>query len=500
LDAQIVSPREQEEFSANEARSAITISAPRTTQEQICQQQLEVEASSNAETTNTPEHTKEDPSKQQHSDAAGLESVDEESVVSGSSSLFQNLSPDMSVKSSNSRLGSSIQSTLSTSLNDTRSCIVVKGKWSLGSEIGKGSFGRVYMGMNGVSGNFMAVKILQIPNDNRRAIIDDLQREIDLMKTLKHPNIVRYLGAEVDRPRNILHIFQEWAPGGSVSSLLRQFGGPFTTAVVRSYTSQILSGLQYLHSHGIIHRDIKGGNILVSSDGSIKVADFGASKRVEVLSDEPDEMEMTMRGTPYFMALEVFEERYGAKADIWSVGGVIYQMVTGSPPWKNLGFKSPISLFMHLKSHDRPPELPYLSQCSDNERQQLLSILKRCFQRDPSLRPSASDLQHDPFLTCTASSSPVPSSPDPMGAVFIKSPALKRPVSPLIKIPEEHATLESTLTDSLCYSMTIAGPLVLTKGGNRTNKYNMSDWPQWAIDKEREERSTFIGQQPNPYG
>lgn len=108
-----------------------------------------------------------------------------------------------------------------------------------------------------LNSDFMAVKILQIPNDNRRAIIDDLQREIDLMKTLKHPNIVRYLGAEVDRSRNILHIFQEWAPGGSVSSLLRQFGGPFTTAVVRSYTSQILAGLQYLHSHGIIHRDIK---------------------------------------------------------------------------------------------------------------------------------------------------------------------------------------------------------------------------------------------------
>lgn len=176
-------------------------------------------------------------------------------------------------------------------------------------------------------------------------------------------------------------------------------------------------------------------------------------------------------------------------------------MATGSPPWKNLGFKSPISLFRHLKSHDRPPELPHLSQCSDKERQQLLNILKRCFQRDPSLRPSASDLQHDPFLTFIASSSPVPSSPDPMGAVFVKSPmTVKRPVSPLIKIPEEeHATLDSPMSDSLCYSMTLAGPLVLTRENNRTSKYNMSDWPQWAIDKEREERSTVTGQQPNPY-
>ena len=143
LDEQVVSPRGQEEFCANEARSA----AIRTTQEQTYPQPPEVDSSSS-------EAAKEDPSKHQHFDAAGLGSVDEDSVVSGSSSLFQNLSPDMSVKSSNSRLGNSIQSmSLSTSLKDTRSCIVVKGKWSLGSEIGKGSFGTVYMGMNGVSGS-----------------------------------------------------------------------------------------------------------------------------------------------------------------------------------------------------------------------------------------------------------------------------------------------------------------------------------------------------------
>lgn len=128
--------------------------------------------------------------------------------------------------------------------------LIKKGKWTLGSQIGKGSFGIVRMGMNKETGTLMAVKIIQA----NRFIMKDIRREIELLKCLEHINIVKYYGAEMDRA---LYIFQEWVPGGSVTSLLNKFG-PFSMQVVRVYLQQVLAGLTYLHDHSILHRDIKG--------------------------------------------------------------------------------------------------------------------------------------------------------------------------------------------------------------------------------------------------
>lgn len=197
-----------------------------------------------------------------------------ESFTSCDTALFKNLSPEClkSMSTTNESVDNLMRSlSLSDSLNCTNESRRIKtGKWSLGKEIGSGSFGVVHVGMNTVDGSLMAIKVLRIPSENKTAIVQELQREIDLMRSLNHPNIVRYLGAEVNNKSNILNIFQEWVPGGSISSLLKQLG-PFSVAVVKSYTAQILKGLEYLHSHNILHRDIKGGNILISNDGSGKL-------------------------------------------------------------------------------------------------------------------------------------------------------------------------------------------------------------------------------------
>ena len=133
---------------------------------------------------------------------------------------------------------------------------VRRGKWSLGTKIGTGSFGVVHMGMNHRTGQLMAAKIMELSS----SLVKDIRSEVTLLKSLTHENIVRYLGAE--RQGRKLHIFQEWVPGGSLKTLLHKFGS-FSLCVIRSYLFQILTGLAYLHENNIQHRDIKGGNVLV---------------------------------------------------------------------------------------------------------------------------------------------------------------------------------------------------------------------------------------------
>lgn len=272
---------------------------------------------------------------------------------------------------------------------------VKRGKWTLGAKIGVGSFGVVHVGMNTSNGRLMAVKVFEMDG----AIKQDIRQEVELMRSLKHPNIVRYLGAQMNKTH--LHIFQEWVPGGSVASMLSKFGA-FPFQVIRSYLSQTLAGLAYLHENNILHRDIKGSNILVNDEGIVKLADFGASKKLASFQEDLM-MSMTVRGTPYFMSPEVFEEKYSSKADIWGIGCVAFQMFTANPPWKDQGFTNPISLFNHLKRHDGPPSLPVQKETElaneDKQVRQLFErLLHKCFLRDPSLRPSASKLLDDPFF------------------------------------------------------------------------------------------------------
>ncbi|XP_022150775.1 mitogen-activated protein kinase kinase kinase NPK1 [Momordica charantia] len=288
-------------------------------------------------------------------------------------------------------------------------------RWRKGELIGCGAFGRVYMGMNLDSGELLAVKQVLIAangasKEKAQAHIKELEEEVKLLKDLSHPNIVRYLGTV--REDDSLNILLEFVPGGSISSLLGKFEA-FPEAVIRTYTKQLLLGLEYLHKNGIMHRDIKGANILVDNKGCIKLADFGASKQVAELATVSGAK--SMKGTPYWMAPEVIlQTGHSFSADIWSVGCTVIEMATGKPPWSDQ-YPEVAALF-HIGTTKSHPPIP--EQLSIEAQDFLL----KCLQKEPNLRPVASELLKHPFVTGEEAKSQLASNNACMEPLEIHSP------------------------------------------------------------------------------
>lgn len=156
----------------------------------------------------------------------------------------------------------------------------------------------------------------------------------------------------------------------------------------------MVSGLTYLHSQGILHRDLKGANILVDGNGTVKLADFGASTRLLHLATQKGEIK-SLRGTPAFMAPEVIRgEGYGRKSDIWSIGAVAVEMATGTPPWveSKEDLSNPFAIMYRIASSPAPPRLP--SELSPPAR----DFIGLCLRRRPEDRPVACELLEHPFL------------------------------------------------------------------------------------------------------
>lgn len=230
-------------------------------------------------------------------------------------------------------------------------------KWLKGNLIGKGTFGRVFLGMNTTNGELIAVKQVAVnpraagaDKEKIKEMVKALDLEIDTMQHLDHVNIVQYLGCE--REEYMISIFLEYIPGGSVGSCLRKHG-KFEESVVRSLTRQTLSGLAYLHREGILHRDLKADNILLDTDGTCKISDFGISKRSSNIYG--NDITNSMQGTVFWMAPEVIKSKgqgYSAKVDIWSLGCVVLEMFAGKRPWSR---EEAVGAIFKLGSNQAPP-------------------------------------------------------------------------------------------------------------------------------------------------
>ncbi|CAK7201858.1 mitogen-activated protein kinase kinase kinase [Sporothrix eucalyptigena] len=271
-------------------------------------------------------------------------------------------------------------------------------RWFKGQLIGKGTFGRVYLGMNATTGEFLAVKEVEVPpklvaqNDKNRVreLVASLNQEIETMQHLDHVNIVQYLGCE--RKETSISIFLEYISGGSIGSCLRRHG-KFEEPVVASLTRQTLSGLAYLHREGILHRDLKADNILLDVDGTAKISDFGISKKTDNIYG--NDRTNSMQGSVFWMAPEVIrpqDEGYSAKVDIWAVGCVVLEMFAGRRPWSQ---EETVGAIYKIAQGETPP-IPQdvretISPCA-------FAFMLDCFTVNPMERPTASRLlsQH-PF-------------------------------------------------------------------------------------------------------
>ncbi len=266
--------------------------------------------------------------------------------------------------------------------------------WIKGAHIGSGSFGTVCLGMNSMTGEIMAVKQVNIPSEEnldemgarQRGMIDSLQREMGLLRELHHENIVSYFGSSVEDGN--INIFIEYVPGGSVSSMLGSYG-PFEEPLVRSFVRQILIGLNYLHDKNIIHRDIKGANVLIDLKGGVKITDFGISKKVNADLLNSNTRRASMQGSVYWMAPEVVKQiAYTPKADIWSVGCLVVEMFTGKHPFPNYTQMQAIFRIGAMAS----PEIP--KWCSEDAK----DFLAKTFVGDYQERQSALELLSHRFL------------------------------------------------------------------------------------------------------
>nr|AGT28744.1 SLK [Artemia parthenogenetica] len=268
--------------------------------------------------------------------------------------------------------------------------------WEKIGELGDGAFGKVYKAQHRETKALAAAKICKLESDNE---LNDFMVEIDILTECKHPNVVGLYEAYFyeDNPWMLI----EYCDGGALDSIMVDLGKGLTEPQIAYVCGNICKGLEYLHRSMVIHRDLKAGNVLLTTDGGVKLADFGVSAKNKSTLQKRD----TFIGTPYWMAPELVmcetfrDNPYDYKVDIWSLGITLIELAQTEPPYHNF---TPMRVLLKIQKSE-PSTLDNPKKWSKD----FNDFIAKCLVKDPTHRWTAAELQKHPFISCTLDSKPI---------------------------------------------------------------------------------------------
>ncbi|CAK7350406.1 unnamed protein product [Dovyalis caffra] len=262
---------------------------------------------------------------------------------------------------------------------DKKGPILMK-RYELGRLLGQGTFAKVYHARNLKSGQSVAIKIIDKEKVLKSGLIDQIKREISVMRLVRHPNIVQLY--EVMASRTKIYFVMEFVKGGELFNMVVK--GRLKEDVARKYIQQLIGAVDFCHSRGVYHRDLKPENLLLDENGDLKITDFGLSALAE--SKRHDGLLYTTCGTPAYVAPEVINKRGydGRKADIWSCGVILFVLLAGFLPFHDQNL---MELYRKITKGD--------FRCPNWFHPEAKKLLSRILEPNPSSRISIAKIMRN---------------------------------------------------------------------------------------------------------